>query len=130
MSFLKSFFNAIFDLFRDKDSKNKLSKGAILLWLTFSFLCFFWVKYALMLEPGKDVTKWIPDAPESLVAIFITLLLYIVFPKRSDLTYLLLGLFSRQQKEIINATETDKLERINEYNGDGYKPNNGNTKSD
>ena len=88
MNFLRSIFVAILDLFRDKDSQNKLSKGAILLWLTFGFLCYFWVKYALMLDPTKPVPNTIPDAPESLMAIFITLLLYIVFPKRADLSNL------------------------------------------
>lgn len=123
MGFLKSFFNAIFDLFRDKDSNNKLSKGAILLWLTFGFLCFFWVRYALMLEPGKEFRMGIPDAPESLVAIFITLLLYVVFPKRGDLSELLLGLFNRKRQEIKDAPEASKHIRADVNNGDGDKPN-------
>jgi hypothetical protein len=130
MSFLRSFFVAIFDLFRDKDSQNKLSKGAILLWITFGFLCFFWVRYALMLDPTKPVPNMLPDAPESLMAIFITLLLYIVFPKRSDLSDLLLGLFNRKQMEIVNATETDKLKGINVNNGDEDRSSIGNTKSE
>lgn len=122
MSFLKSIFVAIFDLFRDKDSKNKLSKGAILLWITFGFLCYFWVKYALMLDPGKPIPNVIPDAPESLMVIFVTLLLYVVFPKRDDLSNLLLGLFNRKQKELVNAKEAGELKRVDADNGDGDKP--------
>jgi len=122
MIFLKSFFNAIIDLFRDKDSNNKLSKGAILLWITFGFLCFFWVRYALMLDPTQPIPHVLPDAPESLMAIFVTLLLYIVFPKRSDLSNLLLGLFNKTPKEIVNAKEADKHNGINADNGNGNKP--------
>jgi len=122
MSFFKSIFVAILDLFRDKDSQNKLSKGAILLWITFGFLCFFWVKYALMLDPKQPIPNVIPDAPESLMAIFITLLLYIVFPKRCDLSSLLLGLFNKKSKEMTSETKTNKHNGIDANNGDGNKP--------
>lgn len=70
------------DLFIDKDkNKNTLSKGAVLLWLSFLCLVFFWVLYAIAVYEGRQPI----DAPDSLESIFVFLLAYVVFPKAGEI---------------------------------------------
>jgi hypothetical protein len=68
-------------LIMDKNGQDTISKGAVLLWLTFTCLVFFWVLYAIAVYKGKTPQ----DAPATLFNVFIFLLGYVVFPKAEKL---------------------------------------------
>jgi hypothetical protein len=69
------------DLIKDKDGKDTISKGAVLLWVSFFVLFSFWVLYAIDVYIGNEPS----DAPDSLQSVFIFLLGYILYPKTSKI---------------------------------------------
>lgn len=69
------------DLIVDKNGDNTISKGAVLLWLSFGALATHWFLYI----KNMSATVKPIDAPESLMTVFMLLLGYTLYPKTEPL---------------------------------------------